>query len=46
MTVDLEYIGVVLSVQYKWRVVDITRPRLEVKLKQRMISDNRVLNIT
>ena len=43
MAADLKYIRMVLDVQYRLRMVEIMRPRSEVKPKQRMISDNKAL---
>ena len=41
MAVDPEYIRTVLDVQYRWRIINITRLKSQTKPKQKMISDSR-----
>ena len=46
MAADPKYIRTVLGVQYRWRIVNMTRSRPEAKSKQRIIFDSRVLSRT
>lgn len=44
MIVDIKYVGMVSDTWYRWRMVDIIKPRLEPRAKKRMSSDNRALS--
>ena len=44
MATNVEYVRIISNIWYGWKMIDIIRP--EIKLKQRMTSESRVLSRT